>query len=272
MNGLFAEAVFVYLLIIYNQTYNIKGNDTMDREKNILLAKKYMVESIYRSANIEGIGMTFPETQTICDGMSVSGHSVDDINAVNDLKNAWRWIFNNPDSDIGIETLCQLNRIAGKFTVINAGSVRDMYDEPIRVPLYEGKDYYPPLPPPKEEINALIKDTIKDNSIDNALNLFCLVCKMQIFNDGNKRTATLISNMFMMQNGLGILSIPVEKKLEFYNALTNYYDNDCNKSELKSFLEDYCITGNKCCEHTQSPTNEEEADPDPTEDSDDIDP
>ncbi len=41
----------------------------MDKEKNILLAKKYMVESIYRSANIEGVGVTFPETQTICDGI-----------------------------------------------------------------------------------------------------------------------------------------------------------------------------------------------------------
>ena len=37
----------------------------MDRNHNILLAKKYMVESIYRSANIEGIAMTFPETQAI---------------------------------------------------------------------------------------------------------------------------------------------------------------------------------------------------------------
>ena len=44
----------------------------MDKQKNILLAKKYMVESIYRSANIEGVGVTFPETQTICDGMSVA--------------------------------------------------------------------------------------------------------------------------------------------------------------------------------------------------------
>ena len=249
-----------------------KGSNTMDKEKNILLAKKYMVESIYRSANIEGIGMTFPETQTICDGMSVSGHSLDEINAVNDLKNAWRWIFNNPDSDIGIDTLCQLNRIAGKFTVINAGSIRDMYDEPIRVPLYEGKDYYPPLPPNKDEINTIIKDTIQENKLDNALNLFCLVCKMQIFNDGNKRTATLFANMFMIQNGLGILSIPVDKKLEFYNALTKYYDDDCNKELLKTFLKDYCITGNKAKDKTLSITIDEESVPDPTDDSDDIEP
>ena len=111
----------------------------MDRERNILLAKKYMVESIYRSANIEGIGMTFPETQTICDGMSVSGHTLDEINAVNDLKNAWRWIFQNINTDIDVEVLCQLNRIAGKYTVINAGTIRSIYDEPIRVPFMEVK-------------------------------------------------------------------------------------------------------------------------------------
>lgn len=40
----------------------------MDIQRNIFLAKKYMVDSIYRSANIEGIVMTFSETQTICDG------------------------------------------------------------------------------------------------------------------------------------------------------------------------------------------------------------
>ena len=140
----------------------------MDRERNILLAKKYMVESIYRSANIEGIGMTFPETQTICDGMSVSGHTLDEINAVNDLKNAWRWIFQNINTDIDVEVLCQLNRIAGKYTVINAGAIRSIYDEPIRVPLYGGKNYYPPIPDSKEEIDSEIKQVTGDKTLDNA--------------------------------------------------------------------------------------------------------
>ena len=133
----------------------------MDKQKNILLAKKYMVESIYRSANIEGIGMTFPETQVICDGMSVSGHTVDEINAVNDLKKAWQWIFENIDSEIGIDTLCQLNRICGKSTVINAGSIRDMYDEAIRVTLRNGEYYYPPIPANREELDTSIKETIR---------------------------------------------------------------------------------------------------------------
>lgn len=217
----------------------------MDKNKNILLAKKYMVESIYRSANIEGIGMTFPETQTICDGMSVSGHSVDDINAVNDLKNAWRWIFDNIDESVDVNSLCSINRICGKFTVINAGSIRDRYDEPIRVPLFDGKDFYPELPPEKEVIDNRIKEITTDKTIESATDLFCYVCKAQFFNDGNKRTATLFSNMFMIQNGLGILSIPVDKKLEFYNALTLFYDNDSNISILKDFLKKNCLTGSE---------------------------
>lgn len=215
----------------------------MDREKNILLAKKYMVESIYRSANIEGIGMTFPETQTICDGMSVSGYSIDEINAVNDLKNAWRWIFSNIDKEINVDFLCRLNRIVGKFTVINAGEFRDVYDEIIRVPLFNGASYYPPLPPDKEEIDEKIKRIINAGSLDNALELFCFVCKSQIFNDGNKRTATLLTNAFMIKNGLGIFSIPVDKKLDFYNALTMYYSDNSNKGALKNFLRDNCLTG-----------------------------
>lgn len=215
----------------------------MDKGRNVLLAKKYMVESIYRSANIEGIGVTFPETQTICDGMSIAGHSVDDINAVTDLKNAWKWLFNHIDDEINIEALCQLNRLAGKYTVINAGSIRDMYDEPIRVPLFDGKDYYPELPPQKTEVDKIIKRLAENKTIDGALEIFCYVCKTQLFNDGNKRTATLFTNMFMIQNGLGIFSIPVNKKLEFYDALTHYYDKDTNKEKLKSFLNEYCLTG-----------------------------
>jgi len=213
----------------------------IDIEKTLLLAKKYMVESIYRSANIEGIGMTFPETQVICEGLSVSGHTIDEINAINDLKNAWRWIFNNIDSSIDVQSLKTINRIAGKFTVINAGSIRDRYDEPIRVPLMNGEDYYPPIPDPELINEELIKLT-SDSSIDNALELFCYVCKCQAFNDGNKRTATLITNLYMVQNGIGIFSIPVNLKLDFYNHLTAYYALESEKENLKDFLLNNCIT------------------------------
>lgn len=212
-------------------------------ENNVKLAKKYMVESIYRSANIEGIGMTFPETQTICDGMSVSGHNIDEINAINDLKNAWRWYFDNPKVNIDVKSLKTLNAILGKYTVINAGTIRDKWDTPIRVPLRDGKNFFPPVPESEDAINNEL-DKLKNNpdKLDAALNIFCFVAKGQFFNDGNKRTATIFANMYMIQMGQGILSIPIDKKLEFYNALTSFYEDDNNKDILKTFLKTYCIT------------------------------
>lgn len=191
---------------------------TIERQRNILLAKKYMVESIYRSANIEGIGMTFPETQTICDGMSISGHTIDEINAINDLKNAWKWLFQNIDNNINIDCLCALNRNTGN---------------------------YPLLPKSEEEINKDIENIIKNKDFNAAFELFCYVCKGQFFNDGNKRTATLITNMYMIQNGFGIFSIPVDKKLDFYNNLTLFYSDDAYKEQLINFLKESCITGYK---------------------------
>lgn len=65
----------------------------MDAQRNLMLAKKYMVESVFRAANVEGIGVTFPETQAICDGMSVGGHKIEEIEAVVDLKHAWRALY-----------------------------------------------------------------------------------------------------------------------------------------------------------------------------------
>lgn len=217
----------------------------MDKKRNILLAKKYMVDSIYRSANIEGIAMTFPETQTICDGMSVANHSIDEVNAICDLKRAWEWIFDNLDKEIDLDTVKKINRAVGKFTVVNAGSIRTMFDEPIRVTLREGY-YYPPVPDSPSRLEAEIKEllTTKDGT-NRALELFCYIAKKQLFADGNKRTATLVCNFSMIKDGCGILSIPPEKKLEFYDVLTDYYADEAKKGALICFLKEHCITCEK---------------------------
>lgn len=63
----------------------------MTQEENIFLAKRNIVDYIWKSANLEGIGVTYPDTQAIYNGMSVSGYTIEDINAVNDLKHAWQF-------------------------------------------------------------------------------------------------------------------------------------------------------------------------------------
>ncbi len=219
-----------------------KREITMDRvKKNILLAKKYMVESIYRSANVEGLGFTFPETQSICDGMSIAGHPIENIEAVVDLKRAWQWVFENYQNLPDLEMLKTLNRISGRNTVINAGSLRDIYDEPIRVTLGNGEYYYPDVPD-KDKVEATLKQLLEnEDKTDAAFDIFCYVAKLQAFNDGNKRTATLMANVVLIQHGQGIVSVPEEKTKEFYDCLIAYYKTD-EKKELKDFLKNICFT------------------------------
>ena len=71
----------------------------MDKVKNILLAKKYIVESIYSSVKIEGLALTFPETASIMEneGITKKDYTYDDVNFVNDLKHAWQFLFNSID-------------------------------------------------------------------------------------------------------------------------------------------------------------------------------
>jgi len=48
-----------------------------------------------KSANLEGIGVTYQETQAIYDGGIVNGLTVNNIIAINNLKYAWSFILEN---------------------------------------------------------------------------------------------------------------------------------------------------------------------------------
>ena len=57
----------------------------MTVEEAIFLAKRDIVDLIYASAEIEGIGVTYPDTRELYEGRSVAGLSVDDILKINNL-------------------------------------------------------------------------------------------------------------------------------------------------------------------------------------------
>ena len=65
----------------------MKDKFELTREQNVFVAKRNIVDYIWKSANLEGIGVTYPETQVIYDGGIVNGLTVDNIIAINNLKN-----------------------------------------------------------------------------------------------------------------------------------------------------------------------------------------
>ena len=214
----------------------------MDRAQNILMAKKHIVENIYSSVKIEGLGMTFPETSVILENGKLEGKTFDEVSFVNDLKHAWNYLFDHIDDQIDLELVKAFNRISGKYTVNNAGSIRPIFDEPVGI--RGSRDdivWTPDIPPGSSVINdEIIKKYSIPDRVDAAVELYIYLAKGQFFNDGNKRVASLVCNMTLIQSGEGLFIVPVEENLTFKELLINYYITD-DPLRIKSFIKDKCI-------------------------------
>lgn len=134
--------------------------------------------------------------------------------------------------------LKSINRLVGSNLVDMAGEMR-AYEVSIG-----GTSWRPSIP--NEDV--VLKELQELNTIEcitnRAISIMCYLMRTQFFSDGNKRTAMLFANKIMIQNGKGIISIPVEKDVTFGEELTRYYETD-NMENLKKFIYDYCIDGIK---------------------------
>ena len=84
-----------------------KFNLTLD--ENIFLAKRLIIDNIYSNARIEGCNVTFPETQTILQGVNVPNVKLDDITCILNLRDAWRYIINNINEEFNLNFICKVN-------------------------------------------------------------------------------------------------------------------------------------------------------------------
>ena len=109
--------------------------------------------------------------------------------------------------------------------------------------MMSGTNWRPELPS-KEKIEELLKNVNNiETETERILILMCKLMKMQIFNDGNKRTAMLIANHELIKLGRGIISISEENKVEFGTKLIQYYENEDKLDDLINFLCEKCLNG-----------------------------
>ena len=217
----------------------MKAKYHMTQTENIFLAKRNIVDYIWKSANLEGIGVTYPDTQAIYNGMSVSGYTIDEINAINDLKHAWQYLFLHLNDLLDLAFIEKIHMLLGKFTIINAGSLRK---EEVRI---GGTEWVPGLPDKKKAGIEILKIT-KSGALplDRALDLMLYLMREQLFYDGNKRVAMLACNKIMIENGQGVISVKQKDIKEFYKLLVEFYETG-SKPGLKQFLYNNCIDGMK---------------------------
>ncbi len=208
----------------------------MTIEQNIFWAKRNIVDSIWKSCHIEGLDVTYPETQKLYDGGNIARLRIDEIQIINNLKHAWIFILNSLESKNDLNFIKSINSLIGSNLIDRAGEMR-LYDVNIG-----GTNWKPKLPN-EEEVAKDIDELLKiENVTERAITVMCYLMRTQFFSDGNKRTAMLFANKIVIENGKGIISIPVEEDVNFGEKLTRYYETN-NMDDLKQFIYNKCLSG-----------------------------
>lgn len=209
----------------------------MTVEQNIFVAKRNIVDYIYKSAHIEGIPVTYPDTAAIYDGMSVAGYRVKDIVTINNLKHGWQFVLDTIGVPVGFGYISQINKIVGEENVVlNAGALRLF---PVKI---GGTSWQPEIPDEEKIREKLAEIHEIPEPTERAINLMLYIMRCQMFLDGNKRTAMLAANSELIAAGGGIISIPVDKNSRFFELLIEFYETGDN-TKIADFVYDECIDG-----------------------------
>lgn len=75
-------------------------------QQSLFLAKKKWDENIYCGMKMENRAVTFPQTQTILNGVNVPNVQLDDIQAILNMRDAWKYLVKTIDAPVTLEYLC----------------------------------------------------------------------------------------------------------------------------------------------------------------------
>ena len=203
---------------------------------NMDFVRANMKSIIYDQAVLEGVSTTFPDTELIIENGKVNNVSAEDVQKILNLKHAWEFVL---DKDVVQSPtsyyVCQyIARLVNEGFYHEGGRIRGV---PVKI---GGSSYIPPLPVEydvKEQIDKII--AADASPLDIAIELALYVMKTQIFNDGNKRTAIIFANHYLVAHGAGLMVVPESIVPEFKQLLVRYYEGIDVKS-TKDFLKNQC--------------------------------
>lgn len=216
----------------------LRNKYALTSEQNIFLAKKTMSENIYYAGKFENLNTTFPQTETIVKGLSVTGVDIHDVQTILNMKYAWTYVLENINQTVDLDMLCKINGFVAyneslEWGVLRNGSVG-----------ISGVAYQPELPLRESVIsdisaifaNSLLSDTYK------GIHFMLYVMRTQIFWDGNKRTAMIGSNMWLIKKGLGLISV-TDAYFEAFNVLLSKFYETNDYTVIDNFVYENCLYG-----------------------------
>lgn len=215
----------------------MKDKYNMSLEDNIFFAKRKLVDNIYKSANLEGIAVTFADTYAFMNNVNTGNISVDDMLKLKGLKDGWEYVINHVNEELTIDFIKKIH-----FEVCKGQNIHPLGEFRDKGGGITGTSWRPKLPSECDYDKELKEILNNKNKLEKCIDLFCWIQRCQMFLDGNKRVANLVANKEMIKNGQGIIAVPVEKIGNYLTNLIEYYESGDN-TKLKEWIYENCIDG-----------------------------
>ena len=205
----------------------------MNIERINILIDKYLVDYVYNAARIEGVNTKYLDTKLLVEDGIEPNLDSDKIIILKNLKDAYK-SFKDIDflnQDIDLYSLKRTNLIInGRGLVHEAGQIR--IDE-----VYISNCSYVPPIPDEYTVNNSIIDIISQNKdkLDIGIDLYLYIMRSQPFIDGNKRTANVFANLYLLKNDCPIISVHADKKKQFLSLLSRFYETN-DSSKIREFI------------------------------------
>jgi len=200
-------------------------------------------EYVFDTSQLENNPITFPEVQTLMDGITIGGHKISDVQQILNIKDSWNMMLSSIskcDFKVSKEMFNSINNLIsreeslewGKF---RTGDVGIAGTEKYKAPAWDKLEYIF-----DSELPIILHNY---NPVEQAIRLFLWASYNQFYWDGNKRTARLMASGILIDSGYGVFNIRTKDILEFNTLMVNFYET-AQANEIVKFLFEKCIRYN----------------------------
>ena len=212
--------------------------------------RQSLAEFVYDASALEGNPFTYPEVQTLLDGITVGGHKLSDQQQVHNLCEAAKELF----VLVRAEKFRMEKRVSDSLHLLVAigealdpGRFRGEGD-PLNVTVWpsvylgNGERHWPlPTEQGAEKLNQVyvegteaLTSAVPDGR-ERGMAYFLFGALQQFYFDGNKRTSRFMMNGILMSNGFDAISVPASRSQDFNEKMVRFY-TDKDATEMMAFL------------------------------------
>lgn len=215
----------------------------MTLNENVFIAKRMIVDNVYKAAKLENIAITYPETIELVElNKNLGSLAPNEVTDVVNLKRAWEWLL---DEEVLTNRQLSLDLIQDIHTKVAFGMANlelDEIDQFRTVGVQIGGTRWRPERPDAERLHIALGEIMNHyhDVVERSIELYLWSCRNQVFKDGNKRTSNFLANFELIRNESGILTPPPEETLQMFRMrLIRFYETN-DTTEMKLFLLNYC--------------------------------